>query len=52
MQKHIVEIVRHEGGEVVRRMSYDSERQADRAEDGVNINLNHDEYYTRVVVEG
>lgn len=26
-----------------------TERQADRIEDGININLNHDEYY--VVIE-
>lgn len=29
--------------------SYATEREAERLERGVNINLNHDEYYTEIV---
>ena len=45
----IVEIVKYEGGEVIKRFSPMSERQAERVDDGININLNHEEYYTRIV---
>lgn len=47
----IVEIVRDgDPEEVVRRLGpYLSQRQADKAEDGVNINLNHNDYHTRQV---
>lgn len=30
---------------------YYSEREADRADRGVNINLNHDKYYTTIEAE-
>lgn len=32
-----------------RRMGPFSERLADKVDDGVNINLNHGKYYTRIV---
>jgi hypothetical protein len=44
-----VEIVNTKTGEVVKRMGPMSERSADRVEDGANINLNHAEYFTRIV---
>lgn len=44
-----VEIVRKSSGEVVNRMGPFTERVADRVERGVLINLNHDEYFTRVI---
>ena len=47
--KWYVEIVEFESGEVVKRFECDTERQADRIDDGANINLNHDKFYTRVV---
>lgn len=44
-----VEIVRTLTGEVVERMGPMSERTAERVENGALINLNHDEYFTRIV---
>jgi hypothetical protein len=44
-----VEIVRASSGEVVEQMGPMSERQADKVESGVAINLNHEEYFTRIV---
>lgn len=49
MKVHYVEIVRAEGGVVVRRIEAGGERSAERVERGANINLNHDLYYTRIV---
>jgi hypothetical protein len=44
-----VEIVKTSSGEVVERMGPMSERKADKVESGVAINLNHEEYFTRIV---
>ena len=45
--------IRSAKGELVKRLGpYPTERAAERAERGVNINLNHGEYYTVVVEEG
>ena len=44
-----VEIVKHEKEEVVKRMGPMTEHKADKVDDGANINLNHEEYYTRIV---
>lgn len=44
-----VEIVSYDTGEVVKTMDAESERQADRIDRGVNINLNHEKFFTRVV---
>ena len=37
--------------EVVKRLEYSSEKAAETGENGVNRNLNHDLYYTRIVSE-
>lgn len=53
-QNCYVEIVKNdEDGEqaVVKRMGPMSEWKAEKVEDGANININHDEYYTRIVKE-
>ena len=48
--KHFVEIVKYEGGEVVKKLGpFSSERVAIRADSGANYNLNHEEYYTKIV---
>ena len=47
--KYIVEVVRFENEEVVKRIECDTERKADRVDDGLNINLNHEDFYTRIV---
>ena len=44
-----VEIVALVSGEVVKRMGPMSERKADKIESGASINLNHEEYFTRIV---
>jgi len=50
---YVVEIVKIEGDEVIHRIPCGpGERHACKVEDGVNINLNHEEYYTRLVVIG
>jgi hypothetical protein len=46
---YYVEIVRFADDEVVQRMGPMSERQADQVDSGANINLNHDDYFTRIV---
>ena len=48
--KYYVEIVKYgEPEEVVKRMGPMPERKADEVDAGANINLNHEEYYTRIV---
>jgi hypothetical protein len=44
-----VEIVKSSSGEVVKRIGPVSERKADRVESGMLINLNHADYFTRIV---
>lgn len=45
-----IEVVEYSGGRVVKQITCDhGERQADRIERGLNINLNHDRFYTRVI---
>ena len=44
---YLVEVVSYETGEVVKSIVCTSERGADRIERGLNINLNHEKYYTR-----
>ena len=44
-----VEIVEYEKGKVVKRMGPMFEYKADKVDDGANINLNHEKYYTRIV---
>lgn len=47
---YVVEIVEHATGEVVHRSANPmTERQADRADEGFNINLDHEHFFTRVV---
>ena len=38
--------------EVVKRMGPMDKRRAEKAEFGADINLNHEEYFTRIVVAG
>jgi len=49
MYKYI-EVVAFDGKQVVMRMDVTGkpERQIDRIESGININLNHEDYYTTV----
>lgn len=47
--KYLIEIVETETDEVVETMEATSERTAEKIERGVNINLNHEDYHTRIV---
>ena len=52
MTHYYVEIVEYETEQVVDRIDCGaSGRRADRIDDGVNINLNHERFYTRIVEE-
>ena len=44
-----VEIVNSGTDEVVKRMGPHSDRKSEKVFDGACINLNHDEYYVRIV---
>ena len=41
-----VQIIRSTTGEVVEILKCSSRSKADKVDDGVNINLNHEEYHT------
>ncbi len=44
-----IDIVEYEGDRIEKTLGpYGSERVADRGDRGVNINLNHERFYTRV----
>lgn len=49
MNNYYVLIVKYENGEIVKEMGPMDERKANKVEDGVNINLNHEEYYTDIM---
>lgn len=49
MSDYYVEIVAFKGNKVVKRMGPMYERKADKVDSGANINLNHKEYFTRIV---
>lgn len=49
MSKVYVEIVRNKPREIVKRMGPMDERRAERVEAGASINLNHEEFFTRIV---
>lgn len=44
-----VEVIESLSGEVVERIECSSERKAEKVEDGININLDWENYETRVV---
>ena len=44
-----VEIVKFEDEEVVERRGPFSPWRADKVDDGLNINLNHERFFTRIV---
>jgi hypothetical protein len=43
-----VEVVKYKVFEVVDTIWCKSKKDASKVEDGVNINLNHDDYFTRI----
>ena len=49
MKDYYVEIVEYGTGEIVKSMGPMSERKANKVEGGANINLNHEEYFTRII---
>lgn len=46
---YYVEIVKYEDDSVVKRMGPFSERKADKVESGASINLDYENYFTRIV---
>ena len=44
--KHKVQIKRYSDDKVIEEYEYSSERLAEKADNGINRNLNHNEYYT------
>lgn len=51
MTEFYVEVVDILTGEVVKRLGPHSEWKAEKVEAGMNINLNHERYYTRIEEE-
>ena len=47
-----VQIIEFGTGNVVKEVECPSERKAERVDSGLNINLNHDHYYTMIIEEG
>lgn len=47
-----IEVVDETTNSVVKAIDCASQRQADRIEAGLNINLNHELYFTRIVSQG
>lgn len=44
-----VQVIEYSTGKVIKEIVVSSERKADKVESGLNINLNHEKYYTRTV---
>lgn len=49
MIQHVVQIIDWETNKVQKEFDPTSKGRAERIEDGVNINLNHDKFYTKIV---
>ncbi len=45
----VIEVVEYSSGGVVKELEYGSERKADKADDGLQYQINHDRFYTRIV---
>ena len=50
-QKHFVNVIEIETGIVVRSIKCINENTADRVERGVQINLNHDKFFTEIITK-
>jgi len=50
--KKVIEIRKYQGDEVVRAVDVTgkSDRQIDKIESGIMRNMNHEEYYTEIVI--
>ena len=48
MKHYFIEVVEFDTDEVIERKGPYTERQADKIDNGMNINLNHDKYFTRI----
>jgi len=51
MEKYFVEIKKFKASKIIKRIECETERDAEQIERGVNINLNHGEYYTVIKIE-
>ena len=45
---YVVDVIHSETGEVVHTVEVGPARKAERVEDGMNINLDHDKFHTRI----
>lgn len=50
-EQFYVRIVEYETEEIVKQMGPFPERWAEKMDDGANINLNHDAYYTIILTQ-
>lgn len=48
MKQILVQIIEYKTNEVVEEIKCKNQRDADRVDRGININLNHDEFYTMI----
>lgn len=48
MTKFVVQVIAREEGNVVKEIKCMSEKQAERVEEGININLNHEKFFTQI----
>lgn len=51
VEQFYVEVVEYATEEVVKQLGPNSEWRANKIDDGMNINLNHERYFTRIVSE-
>ena len=49
MDNYYVEIVEYDTAKAVKSMGPFSEHRADKVDNGANINLNHNEFFTQIV---
>ena len=50
MVKFKIEVVQYDTLEVVKSFSASNSSSANRIDDGLNINLDHDNYFTRIII--
>ncbi len=51
MKEFYVKIIEHKTRKTIKQMGPYTEHKADKIDDGININLNHEEFYTQIVIK-
>lgn len=49
MEKYYVQVIKYDHEEVVEEIECGNVHKAEKVDIGININLNHDEYFTNIV---